>query len=266
MKRFLSILFTLLMLSSLMAIGLPLPVSAQSLEVSVADNYPGPGNNIFAAGEDSSILHLSPSLYALDQSFTAPQNLFSMINEGFRYIAQTFTAGMTGTLAGINIDVEGYGVYPLHVAVHSVTGGMPSTTILGETTLISSSAPLSQFITFPGVINIVAGVEYAIVVDYPGAPPPGPMQAQGYWKGAVGDVYTGGDHYASNDGSSWYEGGMGFDSHFQTYVFPGPPPPVEVGGTVYPVNQLNILAPWIVLVAALIGGSAVVLRRRTAQS
>ena len=269
MKRFLNILFTLLMLLPLMALGLglPLPVLAQPLEVSVADNYPGPGNNVFATGKEGGTLHLSPSLYVLDQSFTAPDNLICLINEAYRYIAQTFTAGMTGTLAGVNINVVPLDVYPLHVAIHSVTGGMPSTAILGETTLGSSSAPLSQFITFPGVINIVAGVQYAIVVDYPTAPPPGAMQAKGYWRGAIGDVYTGGDICYSNDGSSWSRH-AGFDVHFQTYVFPGPPPPppVEVGGTVYPVNKLAVLAPWIVLVAALLVGTAVVVRRRRAQS
>ena len=46
----------------------------------------------------------------------------------------------------------------------------------------------------------------------------------------------------------------------------GPPCPVEVGGAVYPVNKLSVLAPWIVLAAAIIGGAAVVVRRHRAQS
>jgi len=44
------------------------------------------------------------------------------------------------------------------------------------------------------------------------------------------------------------------------------PPPVEVGGQVYPLNKLAILAPWIVLAAALILGGAVAVRRRRTQS
>ena len=43
------------------------------------------------------------------------------------------------------------------------------------------------------------------------------------------------------------------------------PPVVEVGGEVYPVNQLTILAPWVALAAALIIGTAVVMRRRRAR-
>jgi hypothetical protein len=43
-------------------------------------------------------------------------------------------------------------------------------------------------------------------------------------------------------------------------------PPVEVGGEVYPIDKLSVLAPWIVLAAALIIGAVVLVRRRRAQS
>ena len=45
-----------------------------------------------------------------------------------------------------------------------------------------------------------------------------------------------------------------------------PEEPVEVGGEVYPVDKLNIMAPWVALAAVLIVGVAVVVRRRRAQS
>jgi hypothetical protein len=76
-------------------------------------------------------------------------------------------------------------------------------------------------ITFPQAINIVAGVQYAIVVNYQGAPPPGAYQVQGSWYGAAGnyDYYPGGNSYGSIDGSSWFSNeGFYFDEHFQTYV------------------------------------------------
>ena len=41
---------------------------------------------------------------------------------------------------------------------------------------------------------------------------------------------------------------------------------VEVGGDVYPVNKMAILAPWIALVAAIIAGTTLVVRRRRTQS
>jgi hypothetical protein len=40
------------------------------------------------------------------------------------------------------------------------------------------------------------------------------------------------------------------------------PPPVEVGGDVFPVNKLAMLAPWLALAAVLIIGSILVMRRR----
>ena len=52
----------------------------------------------------------------------------------------------------------------------------------------------------------------------------------------------------------------------QPWLPPQPIPPVEVGGEVYPVDKLNILAPWMALAAVLIIGTAVVVRRRGAPS
>ena len=43
-------------------------------------------------------------------------------------------------------------------------------------------------------------------------------------------------------------------------------PPVEVGGEVYPVNQLAVLAPWIALVAVLILGTILAVNRRRIRS
>jgi len=163
----------------------------------------------------------------IDQSFTYPTSAMSFINECCAFIAQTFTAGVSGTLDGVNIDVASAqnSPFPLHVAIHTVTiSGEPSSTILGNTTLSSNSAPPSLLITFPQVINIVAGVQYAIVVYYEGAPPPGAYQSQGVWYGAAdnSDYYLGGDTYGSIDGSSWFSGSAAaviyIDLHFQTYV------------------------------------------------
>jgi hypothetical protein len=159
----------------------------------------------------------------LDQSFTSPTGGAADINECCRYVAQTFKAGLTGVLAGINIDVDTQGAPTsrLHVAIRTVVGGHPSTTVLGDTTLASRDAPLSLLITFPQRIAITSGVEYAIVVNYDGAPPPGPGQSQGIWYGAGGDPYTRGMLFLSFiDGVSWWT--VGGDVHFQTYVTPLP--------------------------------------------
>jgi hypothetical protein len=156
----------------------------------------------------------------LDQSFTPPVNAGADINECCRFIAQTFTAGQTGTLGGITIDVFSPrdSIFPLHAAIRTVVNGVPSTTVLGETTLSSNSSSLSHLITFPQVVNIVEGVQYAIVVNYEGAPPPGPDQFQGIWGAASGDQYPHGELYASFlDGISWFVEPC-CDARFQTYV------------------------------------------------
>jgi hypothetical protein len=43
-------------------------------------------------------------------------------------------------------------------------------------------------------------------------------------------------------------------------------PDVEVGGDVYPVNKLSVLAPWIALVAILVFGTILIVNRRRVQS
>lgn len=159
----------------------------------------------------------------VDQSFTSPHNLTAVFNDCCKFIAQTFTAGRSGTLAGVNISVASSRPpmsFPLHVAIRTVTpSGAPSPTILGETTIASGSAPLSLLIQFPQTIPVEAGVQYAIVVNYDNAPPPTPGQALGGWAGASGgNPYPGGSFYFSyRDGLSWIHAGGG-DLHFRTYV------------------------------------------------
>ena len=77
----------------------------------------------------------------IDQSFTSPSDLSAFINECCAFVAQTFTAGLTGTLDGVYIDVgSNNSPFPLHVAIHTVTiSGEPSSTILGNTTLSSNN-------------------------------------------------------------------------------------------------------------------------------
>jgi len=43
------------------------------------------------------------------------------------------------------------------------------------------------------------------------------------------------------------------------------PPPVEVGGEVYPLNKVSVLAPWIALSAAIIAGAIIAIKRRRAR-
>ncbi len=61
------------------------------------------------------------------------------------------------------------------------------------------------------------------------------------------------------------ESGYLAGSAFGTGGFPPPPPPVAVGGEVYPINKVSVLAPWLGLILILaIGGGIFVIRRRRA--
>ncbi len=165
----------------------------------------------------------------LDQSLTEPNGFVAMINEGFAFVAQTYTAGVTGMLSGLNINVIGNSsmrpncegkIYSLRVAVCKVEDMFPST-VINEVILQSDESLLSDFIKFPPIIKQIAGVQYAIVVSYLDAPPAGAGQACGAWYGTNGNKFPKGEYFHSIDGESWFLAGLNnFDLHFQTYVIP----------------------------------------------
>jgi hypothetical protein len=193
---------------------------------------PGIGNRlvrgvIVLAVIPAFLMQTAPAYAApvLDQSFTAPDDLANIINEGCRLAAQTFTAGVTGTLAGVNIDVRSfYPTYPLRVAIRTARGGNPTSTFLGVALLKKdNNAPLSRLITFPTTVSVSAGRSYAIVVNYKGAVP-GAGQGQGYWRGATGNVYTRGHllggECPSYGGTAYWHPFPTYDVHFRTFVDP----------------------------------------------
>lgn len=165
----------------------------------------------------------------VDQSFTSPYNLGANINEGCKYIGQSFTAGMTGNLTAVNLDqrsIRSDGTPPLRVAIRTVANNKPYGDPLGFRYLYYPQAPLSRLITFRQEIPVVAGQQYAIVVSYRGSEP-GAGQALGFWYGATGDPYPGGRMFAGQCPSYsytgfWYvsTGWASYDLHFRTYVEP----------------------------------------------
>jgi hypothetical protein len=159
--------------------------------------------------------------FTLDQSFTAGNNLGANINSCCAFVGQTYTAGLTGTLAGVLIDIHELNGYdlPLDVQIRTVVGGLPTSTILGKKVTTVFGLSDSDIITFSKHIAQVAGTQYAIVVDFLGAPPPGPDDAVGIWGGATGNLYSGGVSVLSFDGGvTWAASGPDFDTHFKTFV------------------------------------------------
>jgi hypothetical protein len=156
----------------------------------------------------------------VDQSFTAGNNLTTIINDCCAYVAQTYTAGLTGTLNSIRIDTRTHGFadpLSLDIQARSVSGGLPTSTILGNV-VFSGTPSFADVISFASEhVPQIAGEQYALVVHYIDAPPPG--HPEGRWDGAVGDLYPDGADLLSFDGGlSWVGIADGFDSHFVTIV------------------------------------------------
>ncbi len=167
----------------------------------------------------------------LDQSFTPQINLGSTINDGAAFVAQTYTAGVSGMLAGVKINLLSkaalnpqtvFQIYSLRVAIREVKNGFPGTKVFGESFVSDGNAPPERFIPFPHPIPQNAGAHYAIVVNYVDAPPAGPNQWLGNWYGATGDQYPSGELFYGPEGETWYASSIkDHDVQFQTYVVPG---------------------------------------------
>jgi hypothetical protein len=162
----------------------------------------------------------------VDQSYDGTVNLSAAINDCCNYVAQTFTAGRDGLLAGVNIDTEvaqGPEV-PLRVSIRNLEGGVPGETLLATTLLPSANVPFSQLVTFPQTVRIRAGVKYSIVVNLED---PLPL-SQGTWVGGEPNPYPGGEYCSKyNPGIStetWFcylgEDNPDGDLHFRTYLTP----------------------------------------------
>ncbi len=161
----------------------------------------------------------------LDQSFTSPTNAAAEINGPTRYVAQTFTAGLTGALTAVSLDVQSTSAYSLRLQVHDVTNGLPNATILSDVYVwsggaVQSAAPLTLLIDV-GTLYVQAGHQYALVVQYDGTGSPG--HAEGSWLGASGDAYSAGGAFQTNDESFIDWTPLPLDLHFKTYVVPNVP-------------------------------------------
>jgi hypothetical protein len=168
----------------------------------------------------------------VDQSFQSPDNSNNLVNEGARFVAQTFTAGRNGQLTGVSVDVFDCcnSRFGLNLAIRTVgPGGVPTDLVLGEARTQTCCPPLSQVVTLPVPVRVVAGTQYAIVASYPDAPFTGSGSAQGAWLGSNTDAYPGGralSYYSIPPvGPGWIESGGNHDLNFRTYVRPTSPTP-----------------------------------------
>lgn len=137
------------------------------------------------------------------------------------FLGQTFTAGLSGTLAHVNIDLNvSSGPGSVTVTIRDGVGGRPGSTVLGSTAFTSiNELTLTVPITFGTPIDLVAGEQYAIVVK-------SSAHAMS-WIGAENNPYQGGAFSISTNGSSWSLQSSR-DAHFQTFVEPVIPEPGTV--------------------------------------
>ena len=73
------------------------------------------------------------------------------------------------------------------------------------------------------VRSAVAGQQYAILVDYPEAPPfEDNILEAAEWNGATGNAYPAGTLLSTFDGGATWQSfaSEGFDVHFRTFVIP----------------------------------------------
>jgi energy-converting hydrogenase Eha subunit A len=140
----------------------------------------------------------------------------------FMQQAQTFTAGLTGNLSQVDVELSRIGSPgSITVQIRTVSSGVPSNTILASATIAESSvsAISSGWISVPLTpsVAITAGTQYAIILAAPATPP----CCDGYqWAVSFQDPYAGGTfaHLQGRNGS--WQVLAAVDNTFKTYVTP----------------------------------------------
>jgi PKD repeat protein len=148
----------------------------------------------------------------LDQSQT-----LTLGGEQAQWMAQTFTAGMTGQLDHVSLATYmpyGGGT----VTIQSVTGTFPSGLPLGTMSFINPLTGYRQFhdFAFTPAISVKAGSHYAIVVKVP-------ARAKSIWYDSGGyPAYAGGQLYIGSPSFPWAtDPVVGAEFAFMTYVIGG---------------------------------------------
>jgi len=185
--------------------------------------------------------------------------------------AQTFTAESAHSVTSIRLYFERTGD-PGNVTVSiqgTDGGGQPDGTELASETIEGITLPDLRDpigwteILFTTPCNLTKDKKYAIVVRAPSAD-----VNQGFnltWRGYHdGDgAYSGGNYEKSNDSGLNWVSDINDDLEFEVYGEETPPPaPAGVGGEVYPVNRITLVAPWITLAAAIIAGGVFLISRK----
>ncbi len=160
-----------------------------------------------------------------DQSFTSPSDLSDGLYGHPVLMAQSYTAGLTGTLQGVAIDVTALDrTQVARIQIEAISDGEPSNIVLAQARAPhAGDLSIDTVIPIPGGVPQLAGHQYAILVDYPDAPAfSDGIPNTASWNGATGNAYPAGTMFATfDDGAAWQSyASDGFDLHFQTFVIP----------------------------------------------
>lgn len=168
------------------------------------------------------------ALGTLDQSITGTLYWYSGVYEDVQ-IAQTFTAGISGVVDRVTLDLSRDGlpgdlVVEIYRFINDLPDGEPlATEHLADSEVAEDMGTIA--IDFDAPAEVEAGTRYVIVASAPDAWAPDPdSDTPTYRWGAENDPV------AEETGLSWYNDAWHLDSstdyRFATYVS-DPPPPVE---------------------------------------
>jgi hypothetical protein len=138
-----------------------------------------------------------------------------------QWASQTFTPTTTGLLTRVDVALSCSscgGVSPdITVQLRTVSGGLPTSTILASTTIAGTASPFIDFYTatFPSPVSVTNGTLYAIVVR------PVTNRTIGDYRIPItaANVYVFGTCYTStNSGASWQTTSV--DMWFKAYLMP----------------------------------------------
>ncbi len=138
--------------------------------------------------------------------------------------AQTFTAGITGKLDQIDVNLSRVGSPgDIAVQIRTVSAGAPSSTIIASATISQLGVPDTTFnwisVPLSPSVDVMSGTQYAIVLSAPAAP----VCCDGYnWAASFQNPYLGGTvEQLVGTGGSWVSLDA-IDFTFKTYVTPPP--------------------------------------------
>ena len=170
----------------------------------------------------TAVVAADPGAPDQSQAISPPNIAFAPRN--VTYVAQTYTAGLSGTLDQVDLLLSRLDPLDrnLIVQIQATVAGLPSGVVLDTAHVTPAQVPVSNFpdlsvvpVPLPGSQS-VAGTQYAIVVSDPTAAPFGGSQY--LWGGSSGNPYAGGDALLSFDGGVTWLNESTLDMGFKTYV------------------------------------------------